>query len=317
MPLDAQERKHLARLLAADADTSDPLARALGDGAARLFDARSERLGPYRLLRELGAGGMGTVFLAERVAGGFAQAVAVKLLRGFPTADGLRRLRQERQILAGLDHPHIAHLIDGGETAQGQPWLALEYVDGLPLLDHAALHAPRLADRLVLFDQMLDAVGHAHRRLVVHRDLKPANVLVNAAGEVKLLDFGIARLIDLDETDSRTSTRVFSPGYASPEQRSGAPITTATDIYSLGVLLRELTGARRLDGAPAHAGLSALPIAISRRSSRARWPTIPHAVMRAPMRSATISFAIAKGARYSPRAARLRTTCANSSPAIV
>lgn len=243
LPIDDDGRATLRRLLDADTDDSDPLASALGASAARLAAPRDARLGAYRLLRELGAGGMGTVFLAERVDGGFTQRVAIKLLRGFPTADGLRRLRRERQILAGLDHPHIAHLLDGGETADGQPWLALEYVDGLPLLDYAARNAPRLHDRLALFDAMLDAVAHAHRHLVIHRDLKPANVLVNASGEVKLLDFGIARLVDDDTANAaETSTRVFSLGYASPEQRAGRAITTASDIYSLGVLLRELVG---------------------------------------------------------------------------
>jgi serine/threonine-protein kinase len=259
LPLGEDERATLRRLLEADTDADDPLARALGAGAARLAAPRDERLGPYRLIRELGAGGMGTVFLAERVDGGFHQRVAIKLLRGFPTADGLRRLRQERQILAGLDHPNIARLLDGGETAEGQPWLALEYVDGLGLLDYAARHAPRLHDRLTLFDAMLDAVGHAHQRLVVHRDLKPANVLVNAAGEVKLLDFGIARLVDLDTAARETSTRVFSAGYASPEQREGRAVTTASDLYSLGVLLRELVGGRadRQTRAPAPLPLDA------------------------------------------------------------
>ncbi len=241
LPLNDEERVLLRRMLDADAEGDDPLARVLGEGAAQLATPRDDRLGSYRLLHELGAGGMGTVFLAERVEGGFTQQVAIKLLRGFPTTSGLHRLRQERQILAGLDHPHIARLLDGGETGDGQPWLALEYIDGLPLPDHAARHAPRLADRLALFGAVLDAVGHAHQRLVVHRDIKPANVLVNAAGEVKLLDFGIARLMDLDTDIQRdTSTRVYSAGYASPEQRDGRAITTATDIYSLGVLLHEL-----------------------------------------------------------------------------
>ncbi len=243
LPMSEDERVVLRRLLDADTDADDPLARALGESAVRLSVSRQERIGPYRLLRELGSGGMGTVFLAERVDGGFAQAVAIKLLRGFPTADGLRRLRRERQILASLDHPNIAHLLDGGETSDGQPWLALEHVDGLSLLDYAARHAPRLHDRLALFDAMLDAVAHAHQRLVIHRDIKPANVLVDAAGEVKLLDFGIARLVETDTADVReTSTRVFSQGYASPEQRDGRAITTASDIYSLGMVLRELVG---------------------------------------------------------------------------
>lgn len=244
LSLDDEERALLRRLLEADADEAgDPLTAALAGGAAAQLAMLSprDRLGPYRLVRELGAGGMGTVFLAERIDGGFTQQVAIKLLRGFPTAEGLRRLRHERQVLAGLDHPNIARLLDGGETADGQPWLALDYVDGMPLLEHAAAHAPRLAQRLALFDAILDAVAHAHQRLVVHRDLKPGNVLVDAAGTVKLLDFGISRLLDAEDASTDgTSTRVYSAGYASPEQREGRAITTASDIYSLGLLLGEL-----------------------------------------------------------------------------
>jgi len=253
LPLDADDRALLRRMLDADdGDDADPVARALGIGATTQLAAlqRHDRLGAYRLVRELGAGGMGTVFLAERVEGGFTQTVAIKLLRGFPTAEGLRRLRRERQILATLDHPHIARLLDGGESEDGQPWLALEHVDGLPLREYAARHAPRLRDRLALFDAILDAVAHAHRSLVIHRDIKPANVLVTAAGVVKLLDFGIARLVDFDgDGDGETSTRVYSPGYASPEQRDGRAITTASDIYSLGRLLGELVagGAKAAD----------------------------------------------------------------------
>ncbi|HVH33350.1 MAG TPA: protein kinase, partial [Tahibacter sp.] len=159
--LSPDDRELLQRLLDATDDEDDPIARAIDASAARGPAHRREQLGPYRLLRELGAGGMGTVLLAERVSGGFTQQVAIKLLRGFPTADGLRRLRQERQILAALDHPHIARLLDGGETEDGQPWLAMEYVDGATLLDHAAADAPRLPQRLALFDAVLEAVEHA------------------------------------------------------------------------------------------------------------------------------------------------------------
>jgi len=248
LPLDEPQRDHLARLLAADAHDDDPLAAIIAAGAARLHGAgpMQERLGAWRLLRELGSGGMGTVFLAERADGQFTREVAIKLLRGFPTRDAARRLRQERQILAGLDHPNIARLLDGGETAQGQPWLALEYVAGEPLLAHVAARAAGLRERLALFEAMLDAVAHAHSHLVVHRDLKPANVMVAPDGTVKLLDFGIAQLVDAGADSQReTSTRVFSRGYASPEQEQGRTITTASDIYSLGVLLRELLTGRR------------------------------------------------------------------------
>ncbi|TCO43340.1 serine/threonine-protein kinase [Dokdonella fugitiva] len=246
LPLDAAARTRLTRLLAADDAGGDPLADAIARGAARLHESTSREFGAWRLVRELGAGGMGTVFLAERADGQFERQVAIKLLRGFPTREATRRLRQERQILAGLDHPNIARLLDGGETAEGQPWLALEYVDGVPLLEHVALHAPTLRDRLALFEAMLDAVAHAHSHLVVHRDIKPANVMVATDGTVKLLDFGIARLVEAGEESHReTSTRVFSRGYASPEQEQGLAITTASDIYSLGVLLREMLEGRR------------------------------------------------------------------------
>ncbi len=246
LALDDDARLRLERMLIADAEDDDPLGRAIADGARRLHAHDGERLGPYRLLREIGAGGMGTVFLAERADGNFVRQVAIKLLRGFPTLDGARRLRQERQMLAGLDHPNIARLLDGGETTQGQPWLAIELVNGEPLLEHVARHAPTLRDRLALFETMLDAVAHAHRHLIVHRDIKPANVLVSTDGTVKLLDFGVARLLESSDGANDTSTRVFSRGYASPEQEQGGAITTASDIYSLGVLLREmLTGQRQ------------------------------------------------------------------------
>jgi serine/threonine-protein kinase len=245
LPIDDAQRAHLIRLLDADAAEGDPLADAVVGGARRLARPREERLGAWRLVREIGSGGMGTVFLAERADGQFAQAVAIKVLRGFPTEEAKRRLRQERQILADLDHPNIARLIDGGETAEGQPWLALEYVDGMPLTAWIAERAPTRNERLALIEAMLDAVAHAHRHLIVHRDIKPGNAIVTRDGTVKLLDFGIARLVERGEDSRETSTRVFSPGYASPEQLEGRAITTASDIFSLGVLLREMLTGRR------------------------------------------------------------------------
>jgi len=245
LPIDDAQRAHLKRLLDADAADGDPLADAISGSAQRLARPREERLGAWRLVREIGAGGMGTVFLAERADGQFAQAVAIKVLRGFPTEEAKRRLRQERQILADLDHPNIARLIDGGETAEGQPWLAIEYVDGMPLTAWIAERALSRNERLALIDAMLDAVAHAHRHLIVHRDIKPGNAIVTRDGTVKLLDFGIARLVETGEDSRETSTRVFSLGYASPEQIEGRAITTASDIYSLGVLLREMLTGRR------------------------------------------------------------------------
>jgi len=247
LALDPDTERTLRDLLAADGDDDQGLRDALEQAARRLQDdvvpptAVGARIGPWRVLREIGSGGMGTVFLAERADGAFAQQVAIKLLRGFPTEDGKRRLRREREILAALDHPHIARLLDGGETPDGQPYLVMEYVDGVPLTEWLA-GAPARDARLALFDALCAAVAHAHRQLVVHRDLKPGNVLVRADGTPKLLDFGVARLADLD--GGTESTRVASAGWASPEQRAGGAITTASDVYSLGVLLRVLLGGR-------------------------------------------------------------------------
>jgi serine/threonine protein kinase len=260
LELDDDTRRQLERMLDTHLSGSDPLACSIAAGIAQLDAPRDRRLGHWRLLHEIGAGGMGTVFLAERIEGNFSQQAAIKLLRGFPTEDGKRRLRQERQILASLDHPHIARLLDGGEREDGQPWLAIEYIDGTPLLDYISQHAPSFNERLELFRSMLDAVEHAHQRLVIHRDLKPANVLVTKGGVVKLLDFGIARLLDLDASARQeSSTRVFSRGYASPEQRAGETITTASDVYSLGVLLGEMLRGKR-DDSKTDVALSALQI---------------------------------------------------------
>jgi tetratricopeptide (TPR) repeat protein len=203
-------------------------------------------LGPYRLLREIGHGGMGTVWLAERVDAAYRDRVAIKLVRGgFANHELARRFRDERQILADLRHPHIAALLDGGETPDGTPYLVMEYIDGQPLTTWAGTRAVPLAERLRMFRLVCDAVQHAHASLVVHRDIKPSNILVGAEGTPKLLDFGIAKLLDGDAaTETTAVTRRLTPWYASPEQICGERITVATDIFSLGVLLHELiTGA--------------------------------------------------------------------------
>jgi serine/threonine-protein kinase len=207
-------------------------------------------VGPYRLLREVGKGGMGSVWLAERTDGMVKRPVALKLPH--ETAPGAHleeRFARERDILAALSHPHIARLYDAGVTDDGQPYLALEYVDGQPLGNYCDSHRLNLARRLALFLQMLEAVQYAHARLVVHRDLKPSNVLVDADGQVHLLDFGIAKLLAegraIDSDLTQAAGHLLTPHYASPEQVSGATVTTATDIYSLGVILYELiTGER-------------------------------------------------------------------------
>lgn len=204
-------------------------------------------VGPYQLVRPLGHGGMGTVFLAVRAGADFNQRVAIKLVRGGASGEELvRRFRQERQILAALEHPNIARLVDGGTTAGGVPYLVMEYVDGIPVDEFASGLAQH--EKLRLFLQLCDAVQHAHRSLVIHRDLKPGNAIVTRDGTLKLLDFGIAKLTS---QVSENATRLMTPEYASPEQLAGLPVTTASDVYSLGVLLLELlTGTREPDARP-------------------------------------------------------------------
>ncbi|MEM6647128.1 MAG: serine/threonine-protein kinase, partial [Bacteroidota bacterium] len=211
-----------------------------------------QRLGPYRLVRELGHGGMGTVFLAERDDEQFAQQVAVKIVRtGLLTPDVVQRFRQERQILARLQHEHIARLYDGGVTEQGVPYLVMEYVEGTPITQYADDQRLTTRQRLALFQKVCGAVQYAHQNLVVHRDLKPSNILVTPDGTVKLLDFGIAKLVEDDEAlgltaaVTRTGLRLMTPEYAAPEQIKGEAVTTTSDVYALGVLLYELLTGHR------------------------------------------------------------------------
>lgn len=217
-------------------------------------DETGRQLGAYRLLRQLGRGGSGTVYLAERVDGEFERRVAIKLLRrGLDTADLLTRFRAERQILASLDHPNIARLLDGGATEDGRPYLVMELVRGIPITRYCARERLTIEARLQLFATVARAVGYAHRNLVVHRDLKPSNILVTDTGSVKLLDFGIAKLLDATSDPdlsprTRTGVRLMTPEYASPEQLRGESVTTATDIYQLGGLLYEILTGRRPHG---------------------------------------------------------------------
>ena len=213
-------------------------------GDAQHQELTGLQVGPFCLERELGRGGMGTVWLANRVGGEFAQQVAIKLIQpGWHPAETNARFRAERQILAGLTHPNIAHLLDGGVTLDGRQWLALEYVDGLDLSQYCDQNRLNIRQRLDLFLTVCDAVSYAHARLIVHRDLKPTNLLINKAGIVKLLDFGIAKLIAADAGISQT--RVFTPEYAAPEQVRGEVMTTSVDIYALGLLLYGLLTGRR------------------------------------------------------------------------
>ncbi|MEM9383500.1 MAG: serine/threonine-protein kinase [Pseudomonadota bacterium] len=205
-----------------------------------------KRIGPYRVLELIGEGGMGQVYLAQRDDGAFDAKVAVKVIRA--SAIGSRAVAQferERQILSDMRHPGIAILLDGGTTEDGLPFVVMEYIDGDPLDVYLRAHPSSIPERIELFLKVCSAVEHAHRALVIHRDIKPSNVLVSAGGEPKLLDFGIARSLLPKETGEETVAMLLTPAYASPEQVSGEPLTTATDVYSLGVALYQmLTGER-------------------------------------------------------------------------
>ena len=242
---DPNLRAEVERLLAQHDASAGFLEQSVWD-LVDTADAKWEHvlIGPYRVVRQLGHGGMGTVFLASREDAEFEQRVAIKLVRrGSGTEALLQRFRQERQILAALEHPNIAHLLDGGTTAGGVPYLVMEYVEGTPIDEYCREHNLPIDARLRLFLQLCDAVQYAHRGLVIHRDIKPANVLVTADGVPKLLDFGIAKLTSA-QTDS-TVTGLMTPDYASPEQLAGKLVTTATDVYSLGLLLFELLTGKR------------------------------------------------------------------------
>jgi len=246
----------LSELLAA-ADAGDGLLdhglgmlaqQALADAEAEPTRADCEQVGHWRILRPIGRGGMGEVFLAERCDGGFVQQAALKRLkRGMDSEDILQRFVQERRILAGLTHPNIARLLDGGLDASDRPYFVMEYVEGTPITEWARTQALPLRERLSLMRKVCDAVAHAQSHLIVHRDLKPSNILVDAQGEPHLLDFGIAKLLgDAQDGDARnvhetrTGLRVLSPAWAAPEQIQGDPISTATDVHALGVVLYEL-----------------------------------------------------------------------------
>ncbi len=247
-------RREVESLLASHDDASGFLARPAADLGSTLHYSGEEsgeypagfRAGPYQLEKRIGRGGMGSVWLASRPD---SPKVAIKLVkRGMDTSEILRRFRMERQVLASLDHPNIARLIDGGSTPEGMPYLAMEYVEGTPIDQFCESRASAITDRLKLFRDVCAAVQYAHQNLVVHRDIKTGNILVTQAGVVKLLDFGIAKLLrtdlaTLEMAQTRPELRPMTLDYASPEQVRGEAITTSTDVYSLGVLLyRLLTG---------------------------------------------------------------------------
>jgi serine/threonine protein kinase len=249
-------RREVESLLASHDDASGFLAKPAADLGYTLHYSGEEsgeypagfRAGPYQLEKRIGRGGMGSVWLASAPQN--AVKVAVKLVkRGMDTSEILRRFRMERQVLASLNHPNIARLIDGGSTPEGMPYLAMEYVEGTPIDQFCETRASAITERLKLFLEVCAAVQYAHQNLVVHRDIKTANILVTQAGVVKLLDFGIAKLLrtdlsTLEMAQTRPELRPMTLDYASPEQVRGEAITTSTDVYSLGVLLYKLLTGR-------------------------------------------------------------------------
>jgi len=245
---DVELRREVGKLLDLEDDTGGFLAVAAVAFPGPEQRDTGQRLGPYRLLGTLGRGGMGTVQLAVRQ-DDFRKQVAIKVLRRELVSEGMvRRFHAERQILARLEHPSIARLLDGGTVADGRPYLVMEHVDGMPVDRYCASRSLSLRARLELFRQICQAVAYAHQNLVVHRDLKPGNILVTADGVPKLLDFGIAKLLDPADEELSVATlpvaRPMTPRYATPEQILGEPITTASDTYALGLLLYELLAGR-------------------------------------------------------------------------
>jgi serine/threonine protein kinase len=278
-------RRDVDSLLVADRSHSHDIDRAVEAAAQQITGADpviGARFGPWRVIREIGRGGMGVVYLAIRDDAQFHKQAAIKLIRaGMDTAELLLRFRHERQILASLDHPYIARLIDGGTTPEGRPFLVMDHVEGLRIDNWCRERGLGVEDRCLLFLKVCEAVSYAHRSLVVHRDLKPGNILIAADGAPKLLDFGVAKLLASDRDPGLTATKpALTPDYASPEQILGQPITTATDIYSLGAILYKL-----LSGAKPHRLDSATPAEVERvvcqteipRPSAAVDPRLPNA----------------------------------------
>jgi eukaryotic-like serine/threonine-protein kinase len=247
---DPQQATELDSLLAAHEANPDFLSKIDVDGALNLLEEDGrllmpERAGQFRLIREIGRGGLGVVYLGERVAGDFEQQVAIKLIKhGMDSVAILRRFRNERRILASLEHPNIARLVDGGMLDDGRPWFAMEYIRGEPITQWCNRKQLGIDDRLRLFEQVCRTVQFAHSRQIIHRDLKPDNILVTEENTIKLLDFGIAKLIAEDDEELTELTiaghRAMTPEYAAPEQIRGDPVSVATDVYALGVVLYQL-----------------------------------------------------------------------------
>lgn len=248
-----EARIEVESLLRADTTGESAVCAAIESEIASMLEESSVvgvRLGPYRLLKEIGRGGMGAVYLAERADGQFQKQVAVKMVRpGLDTEFILARFRRERQVLGRFDHPNIGKLLDGGTAANGTPYFVMEYIDGDWITRYCRSKALGVEERLRLFLRVCSAVHYAHLQFVVHRDLKPGNILVDSKGEPKLLDFGICKLLYRDQDDDQNGsvtigTGLLTPQYACPEQVRGEPVTSASDVYSLGAVCYELmTGA--------------------------------------------------------------------------
>ncbi|MCB1035912.1 MAG: serine/threonine protein kinase, partial [Acidobacteria bacterium] len=249
---DDSVRREVDSLLTAENETGPPIdplvANLLAPTPATL--KAGERIGPYEIVQEIGRGGTGAVYLARPPAGGPLAKVAIKVLkRGMDTDEVLRAFEQERRILANLDHPSIVRFFESGVTEDHRPYLVMELIDGEPIDQYCDRRSLSVQDRLEIFLKVCSAVQLAHQNLVIHRDLKPSNILVTADGEPKLLDFGIAKLLDPDQGAENPATaawrRLMTPCYASPEQVLGQPMSTTSDVYSLGVILYELLTGRR------------------------------------------------------------------------
>lgn len=254
---DSELRQELESLIAAHDGTSDTFLNVPAAAIERIAENDGpdpwvgKRIGAYQLIEQVGSGGMGEVYRAIRVDDEYQKQVAIKLIRvGQDSAFVIQRFRNERQILASFEHPNIARLLDGGTTAEGLPYFAMEFIEGEPIDVYCDRMRLDISARLRLFLQVCSAVQYAHQRLIIHRDLKPNNILVGADGVPKLLDFGIAKILDLgagSESTAHTKTNftMLTPAYASPEQATGQPITTSSDVYSLGVILYELLTGRK------------------------------------------------------------------------
>jgi eukaryotic-like serine/threonine-protein kinase len=293
--IDDLTRRELEQLLAFDSSITMSLETEIGQVAEHAMSSVEPdgmRCGPYRLESLLGRGGMGTVHLAERVDGELAQRVAVKLLR--PGADDphlRQRFLSERQILSTLSHPNVARLLDAGHSDDGQPYLVMEYIKGKPLDVYVSGFGIR--QKIKLFIKVCTAVGYLHRNLVVHRDLKPSNILVTDEGEPKLLDFGIAKMLDLTTDSTATCMRMLTLDYASPEQVAGFPVTTASDIYSLGAVLYKL-----LTGASPHRAEGDSAVAIALAISRGNIATPSRLI---PALKGDLEFVLMKALRTEPQ----------------